>query len=193
MCGRYQFTMTENDDVQKIVRHIEGMYGPEAMKYGEVRPTNRAPVLMPSRSGFTPDMLTWGFQTSRSLVINARGETVAEKPLFKEGIASKRCVIPSTGFFEWNGAKRQYLFNLPGAEILYMAGIYATWSDDPCYCILTTAANESMQEIHDRMPLILTKDQIEPWLNDPAETASFLHMTPPQLEKAPMDEQLSLW
>ena len=193
MCGRYQFTMTQSDELLEITRGIEGKHGTKALNFGEIRPGCKAPVLMPSQSGPDPDLLVWGYRTSKSLVINARAETAAEKPMFRDGIAAQRCVIPSTGFFEWDGAKRQYLFTLLGEEILYMAGLFAVRGGIVSYCILTTAANDSMREVHDRMPLVLKKEQVEPWISDAAEAASFLRMTPPKLEKEPMDDQISLW
>ena len=74
-----------------------------------------------------------------------------------------------------------------------MAGLYAIRDGAPHYCILTTAANESMKNIHDRMPLVLIRDQVKPWLTDPKVTADYLHMTPPQLQKVSAEAQTSLW
>ena len=74
-----------------------------------------------------------------------------------------------------------------------MAGLYSIRDGKPSYVILTTDANESMQEIHHRMPLILTKKQIAPWLTEPEATKDFLRMTPPILEKTAADEQIRMW
>ena len=194
MCGRYQFTKTQSEELLNITQGIERKYGAKALNFGEIRPGSKAPVLLPSPNGPIPELSAWGYRLpGKSLVINARSETAAEKPMFRDGITARRCVIPSTGFFEWDGAKRKHLFTLPNAEVLYMAGIFDVVGENFCYCILTTAANDSMREIHDRMPLVLTKEQIEAWINDAAETATLLHMTPPKLEKRQMDGQISLW
>ena len=99
----------------------------------------------------------------------------------------------SSPFYEWDGDKRKFRFSMPGAQELYMAGIYDTRGGVPCYSILTTAANESMREVHDRMPLVLEREQIDPWLYDLEATSEFLHMTPPQLSKEPLDAQVGLW
>ena len=108
-------------------------------------------------------------------------------------MAKRRCVIPSTGFYEWDADRRKYYFTLPGEDALYMAGLYEIRDGQPCYCILTTAANESMWEIHDRMPLVLEREQIWSWLAESEQALEYLHMTPPQLKKEPADGQLGLW
>ena len=99
----------------------------------------------------------------------------------------------SSPFYEWDGDKRKFRFSMPGAQELYMAGIYDTRGGVPCYSILTTAANGSMREVHDRMPLVLEREQIDPWLYDLEVTEEFLRMTPPQLSKELLDAQLGLW
>ena len=193
MCGRYQFTEERSDDIAWIIRELEKKREAETWTLGEIRPGCKAPILLPSPAGPTPEIYIWGFRTQKSLVINARAETAAEKPLFRDGIAAQRCVIPSTGFFEWDGDKRKYLFTMPDSRALYMAAIFAVRGGIPCYCILTTEANNSMREVHDRMPLVLQKEQIEEWMNDPKATAHYLRMTPPLLEKRSLDDQFSLW
>ena len=193
MCGRYQFTKTESGELSEMIRRIEARHGADAFGFEEICPGSMVPVLMPSPDGPVPGLSYWGFRTSKSLVINARAETAAEKPMFRDGILLRRCAIPSTGFFEWDGSRRKYLFTLPGEEVFYMAGIFEIQGGSSCHCILTTAANSSVREVHSRMPLVLTREQVGPWIGNTAETASFLRMTPPTLEKRPMDDQISLW
>lgn len=151
------------------------------------------PVLIASDEGPTPELMVWGFWTPKSMLINARTETALEKPTFAESARFRHCVIPSTGFFESDGDKRRYHFTLPNSQSLYMAGIYDVRGGIPCFVILTTAANDSMSEIHDRMPLVLEREQIEPWLYDMKATKYFLSMTPPMLDAQPLDAQLRLW
>ena len=74
-----------------------------------------------------------------------------------------------------------------------MAGIFDVHGGVPCYCILTTAANDSKREVHDRMPLVLEREQVEQWLYDTKTTETFLKMTPPLLQKQLLDAQIGLW
>ena len=193
MCGRCRFTKKESGKFSEMIQRIEARHGVDAFGFEEICPGSMVPVLMPSPDGPILNLSCWGFRTSKSLVINARAETAAEKPMFRDGILLRRCAIPSTGFFEWDGSRRKYLFTLPGEEILYMAGIFEIREGRSFHCILTTAANSSVREVHGRMPLVLTREQVGPWIDNTAETASFLRMTPPALEKKLMDDQISLW
>ena len=175
------------------MQEVESRYGVGAWTPGEIRPAAAAPVLVSSEGGICPELFSWGYKLPGSLVINARAETAADKPLFRHGIAAQRCVIPSTGFFEWDRQKHKYLFRLPEEEALYMAGIYSVREGRAYYCILTTAANGSVKEVHPRMPLVLHKEQIEPWLERPEATGDFLQMVPPALEKVSQEVQMRLW
>ena len=136
--------------------------------------------------------MKWGYQLPGTLVINARAETAAEKPLFRDSVRMRRCLIPSTGFYEWDNRKRKYLFTLPEEDALYMAGLYDRRGGEDCYCILTTAPNGSMRPIHDRMPLILTGEQRRHWLTD-GDAAEFLAIVPPELQRVSAEAQISLW
>ena len=193
MCGRYQFTADQCAEILQIVQEVERRCGLNAWSPGEIRPTAMAPVLVASSAGIQPELYAWGYKLPKSLVINARAESAMEKPLFRDSVRSKRCVIPSTGFFEWSQEKRKYFFKLPGEDALYMAGLYTIQDGQPRYCILTTEAKDSMREVHHRMPLVLRKDQIVPWLEQPEVTSEFLKMAPPQLERSTADAQLRLW
>ena len=114
--------------------------------------------------------------------------------MFRESVKARRCIIPSTGFYEWDAGKRKYFFKLPGERSpLYMAGLYDHRNGENCYCILTTAANASMRPVHDRMPLILTREQGHNWLTDAGRAEDILAITPPELERSSAEAQLSLW
>ena len=176
MCGRYQFTAEQCEEIRQIAEAIQRKYGAGAWTPGEIRPSNHAPVLLDG-----------------TLVINARAETAAEKPLFRDSVRSRRCLIPSTGFYEWDGQKRKYLFTLPREGALYMAGLYDRRGSEECYCILTTAPNASMRPIHDRMPLILTGEQRQRWLADANAATEILTVAPPELTCASAEAQISLW
>ena len=193
MCGRYQFTLEQCEEIRRIAQAIDRKYGNGAWAPGEIRPTALAPVLIASDSGVHPELQTWGYKFPGRPIINARAETAEEKPTFRNSVQSRRCVVPSTGFYEWDKEKRKYFFSLPDEDALYMAGLY-DWRDGKfCYCVLTTAANESMREIHPRMPLVLTREQIIPWLEESEKAKTILRSNPPLLKKAAADAQIRLW
>ena len=143
MCGRYQFTVEQCEEIRRIADAIQRKYGDGAWSPGEIRPCSHAPVLMKDGDGEAPMLMKWGYQLPGTLVINARSETALEKPLFRESVRSRRCLIPSTGFYEWDSQKRKYLFTLTGEGALYMAGLYDRRGNKDCYCILTTATRST--------------------------------------------------
>jgi len=189
MCGRYViFTDREIEEVKEIIRDISNKYGEGSMATGEIYPTNRAPVYVAKKGRYGAELMSWGLPSFKGsgVIINARAETAMEKPIFKSALETRRCIIPSTGFFEWGEVKGEkkkikYLFNLPDSHMLYMAGLYNQGPDEPRFAILTTAANRSMIEVHSRMPLILRKNEIENWLYNKESVMEFLHKTPPEL------------
>lgn len=185
MCGRYSlFFDDEYDyDIAKMMKLINSKYVHTDVKSGEIFPTNTAPVLIKQNSEITPVPYTWGFPNFRNkdVIINARAETAEEKKTFKDSMLNRRCVIPSTGFYEWDKSKQKYIFNIPGSHALYMAGFYNFFNNEPRFIILTTSANSSVSNIHHRMPVVLEKQQIEEWITDTDKAVSLLHKTPPSL------------
>ena len=178
MCGRYViFSDKENKEIMEIIRQVNEKH--HNIKLGEFFPTNIAPVIL--KNDVTA--FKWGFPNfaKKGVIINARAETIEEKRMFKTSFHERRCVIPATGFYEWKG-KEKYHFTLPNSPTLYMAGIYNEFADENCFVILTTKANQSMKEIHDRMPLILEKDMIHDWTNDDSAVMHILHQEPPMLQ-----------
>lgn len=123
----------------------------------------------------------YGRSVSVPVIFNARAETVEEKKTFRQSLFTNRCVVPSTGFYEWDEQKKKHLFRLPGEQTLYMAGICKEYDGIQRYVILTTAANNSMKAIHDRMPVILPKDKILLWATDTAAALDYLHNEMPEL------------
>lgn len=106
-------------------------------------------------------------------LINARGETVAEKPSFRTAFKRRRCLVPASGFYEWktvNGKKQPWYISFMSGDPMAFAGLWEHWTSkegdeiESC-CIITTAANSFMQPIHDRMPVILNPDQWTVWLS----------------------------
>lgn len=123
--------------------------------------------------------LQWGLvpswakdPSSGSRLINARAETVAEKPSFRGALKYRRCVIPADGFYEWKGPagkKQPYYIHRRDGRTMAFAGLWETWERAEGYLetctIITTAANREMSELHDRMPVILELDEIGLWLD----------------------------
>ena len=183
MCGRYCLYADGNEELRRILDRTEGEF-----KTGEIFPTDKAPVLIQQDGKIHPEGVVWGFPGFRGkgVIINARAETVPEKAMFRTSLQSKRCVIPSSGFFEWthDGQKTKYRFNLPGTGILYMAGLYRDCEDGRRFVILTAEANESMAEVHNRMPVILLREEVRQWLSDFPAAADRLKQNQPQLVKA---------
>ena len=157
MCGRYQFTEPQNADLRRILQDVRRRCGDRAQdfRFGDVMPTAAAPVLIANGGKVVADLQTWGIPGWKGgLMINARAETVCEKPMFRRSMAAQRCVIPATSFYEWDAARHKYQFALPG-EPLYLAGLYDNVDGANRFVILTTTPNASMHGIHDRMPLVL--------------------------------------
>ena len=192
MCGRYTFfTDKELQEVDEIIEQISNEIQLENMKAGEIFPTNVAPILLPQDDLVIPRLMVWGFPNFRNkgVIINARSETAREKKLFRSSMEHRRCIIPSTGFYEWDAVKRKYLFNVPDSGMLYMAGIYNQFEGEDRFVILTAEANASMAEIHNRMPVIIPKDRIRDWIGDFNKTDDFLFREQPGLIKLAVEQE----
>jgi putative SOS response-associated peptidase YedK len=193
MCGRYYIADEEEIiEMREIIKDVNQRYVDRtelaAMKTGEIFPTNIAPVLITDRQVTHANLMTWGFPRwqSSGVVINARAETVTEKPMFRASLSNRRCIVPSNGFYEWdhqNGKTGdKYLIRLPATPMLYMAGLYGEFKDDrgnvyPAFVIITTAANATVSPIHHRMPLVLEQGDTDRWLLDEPFARTIL-MTP---------------
>ena len=195
MCGRYLFSTQEYKELRQIVRdaqrHSNGQHNelnfPMA---GDIAPTAQAPVLIARGDKVVAEFQRWGIPGWRGgLMINARAETVCEKPMFRRSMAAQRCVIPASGYYEWDAGKHKYFFQLPGKPI-YLAGIYDNIEGVNCFVVLNTAPNETIQDIHDRMPLILSHEQVRPWLTDAQSALQLLTIVPPALQRSSEDGQL---
>ncbi len=120
--------------------------------------------------------MVWGFSNpvKKGLIINARAETAREKITFADSIAKRRCVIPASGFYEWDSHKAKYRFTSPEGGLLLLAGFYREEQGIPRYTVLTTEANGSMIKVHDRMPVMIGRDEIRTWIEDDARLSDFL-------------------
>ena len=192
MCGRYFVDDEMWREIKKICKQIDD--SKLKVTRGDVRPTDMAVVLMGMKEVRTEQM-QWGFtqQYQEGLLINAREETVLSKPSFRDSMRHCRCVIPAAGFYEWNNAKEQVSFRMPQSKILYMAGIWQPTAKEKQFTILTTSPNDSVSPVHDRMPLVLTSEEIIPWIQSFDAAEKLLTKTPPFLEHKQEYEQLSLF
>ncbi|MBH1942132.1 SOS response-associated peptidase [Mobilitalea sibirica] len=185
MCGRYNFTVEQSDEIREILEKLNAkIHGKEA-RTGEVFPTNLAPLLIEEEKKVEPALSTWGFPKyqQKGVIINARSETALEKRTFRGSLLNRRCIIPSTGFYEWDSSKQKFLFRQEGTNALYMAGLYSYYQEEMRFVILTTDANESIKEVHNRMPLVIPKNEIETWIMDNSAANEILHRVPPMLIK----------
>jgi len=177
MCGRYHIEFSE-EQLRDIIASAEKGADERldhlsfTFKGGEIFPSYAAPVI--AANGVR--LMSWGFPSvilNKTPHINARCETAVKSKTFGEAMASRRCLIPASAFYEWKDVnkkkKLKYEFTLPDRAPMYMAGIY---SEDGKFAILTREATSEIYEIHDRMPVILPKSLINAWLNETSEVIS---------------------
>lgn len=175
MCGRYTLASPGH-----VVAELFGLGEvPELRPRYNIAPTQ--PVAVVRATGDRPrlDMLQWGLVPSwakdltiGSKLINARAETVAEKPSFRAALRARRCLVVADGFYEWqptSGRKQPWFFQIGGGRAFAFAGLWERWAPpgiDPIESctIVTTEANEVVAPVHGRMPVILTPEGCSRWL-----------------------------
>ena len=184
MCTRY--FIEENDTFSSIASApltssmIDKLARPFTTS-GEIRPTNIVPVYATSKSRkISLFPMVWGFklEASRPLIINARFETVADKPTFQESWLHHRCAVPASYFYEWEHIIRsdgkkvtgdKFMIQPIGMQGFYFAGLYRFEEQSglkyPVFTIITRDASEDVKEIHDRMPVMIKKDDVREWIN----------------------------
>lgn len=158
MCGRYYI----DDDTYQSISALVDEDNFDQNYEKDFYPSENIPIIIKQNNHFILESYKWGFPLNQSLVINAREETIQQKALFKNHIKNNRCIIPAQGFYEWDIHKRRFAFEMESS--LYMLGIYREIEKD--VVIITTKANQTMKPIHSRMPLIISKDQIDIWFDD---------------------------
>ena len=158
MCGRF----TQTKSRKEVLEELGGMELPPLFlgRYN-VAPTQKLAIIRPDQPARAVESV-WGFANpcSGAPIINARSETLAERPMFKDLLAKNRCIIPADGFYEWNG-RQPYYFQFPDKKLFGFAGLWR----NGCCVIITRAADANMQGIHDRMPVILARDHWASWLD----------------------------
>ncbi len=176
MCGRFTVSHTQSD--------LEARFGFKTSAFEwtpryNIAPTDPVPVVL-SNGERRADLYKWGLipwwskdRKSAARMINARAETVSQKSTFEESLRTKRCLVLADGFYEWQKAGKERLptwFGLKSREPFAFAGLWDRWkSPDGEYVrsctIVTTVANAVTEPVHDRMPVMLTPDAEEDWLD----------------------------
>ena len=200
MCGRF-YVAPEDEYFRELAVRIEhspltgrfsgkvpadrnGRYG------GEVAPTSVVPVLAPNRAGEqTVFPMQWGYTLPATgdrkppLIINARSETAADKPLFRDSWTSRRCVIPATAYFEWEHRMgfdgkpkigQKYRIAPAAGQRTFLAGLYRLEDGLPRFVILTRAPSEDLFAIHDRMPMMLPESDVAGWISPGGKPERYL-------------------
>ena len=172
MCGRFSIYLDELELRERFPNHdISSL---KDLKVSNFAPTMEMPIVVESqvvnmRWGLIP---SWSQDKSfANKLINARGETLLEKPSFKNLVNAQRCIVTSNGFYEWNSQTKQPFFIQPANTLLMnFCGLHTFWMDannQPVntFTIITTKANQSMSDIHHRMPVILEPGNEQEWLS----------------------------
>jgi len=179
MCGRYRLSRRK----QVIEEHFESVSGEEdwSPRYN-VAPTQPVPIIRqhPKEPRRDLSLVRWGLIPSwakdasgSASMINARSESAATKPAFRDALKARRCIVPADGFYEWSRAgkvKQPYCFEVKDGELFAFAGLWERWKDPSgnwikTCAILTTTPNAVTSAVHDRMPVILNPDNYDLWLD----------------------------
>lgn len=176
MCGRFTETRPVEEVEQRFVCRSDRC---EAKPRYNIAPGQAVPVVVSGAKRLLRNM-HWGLvpywadsERSSLQLINARAETVAEKPAFKHPFQCRRCLVPADGFYEWkkeSGQKRTpYRFTLKSGQLFAFAGIWDLWESHDgrlvhSFAIITTMANDVIRPVHDRMPVILSPGEEAAWL-----------------------------
>ncbi|WP_091011992.1 MULTISPECIES: SOS response-associated peptidase [Paenibacillus] len=193
MCGR--FTITDPIDAIMDRYYASIADGFEYKPNYNAAPMQHIPTIIGSKDGNRLGSLRWGLvpvwakdDKIGNKMINARAETLNEKTSFKRLISSKRCIIPTNGFYEWKkegSAKQPMRILMKDDSIFSLAGLYDTWTDPDgnklsACTIITTEPNSLMEDIHNRMPAILRPDDEAEWLSrDNDDVQSLLSLLQP--------------
>lgn len=180
MCGRF-VSKAKKQEIEKEFKVEIGDDNLAVPRYN-IAPSQMIAVVAEIENQREISLFKWGLvprwakdESIGNKLINARAETLTEKPSFREAFARRRCIIPTSGFYEWQktakGAKQPFYFYLKEKEVFGFAGLWEEWLDketgeavETC-SIITTEANEVLKPVHDRMPVILKSENYGQWLD----------------------------
>jgi len=193
MCARF---FVDDDVIEKVSEITESHDDSITdLRNGDIYPSRQALLITNSRDQLHAVAMVWGFPNynGKGLVINTRSESAIEKTMFRDSILHRRCVIPAKHFYEWDASKNKITFRRSDEPVLYMAGIYDRFDGRDRFTVLTTAANRSVSRFHDRMPVILNRDELEPWIFENSAFSRLMKKEMPVLEHWQDVEQMSLF
>ena len=195
MCGRKTLTR----DVQSIIEEMAIEEWQDADLYTpsfNIAPTQSTPIMI-DHMGRHVKPMKWGLipnwakdESIGSKMINARSETLLQKPSFQNLVPQKRCVVITDGYYEWKKASRKsipYYIHHPSKKLLPMAGLWDMWENHSgkkifSYTVITTTPTSTIKDIHHRMPVILKSEDINSWLQvHNTSTVSYTHLTLPTI------------
>ena len=201
MCGRYAMfgpvstSRAAKAALEQMNVDLEGALDQREPQYN-VAPTQKAPILAHTDEGYSITGTRWGLIPSwakderiGSKLINARVETVAQKPSFRAAFKKRRCLVPASGYFEWKGEaghKQPYFIRDPEDHLLMFAGLWERWkrADEAewlrTFTIITGEPGKVSGDIHDRQPVILPPSSWQEWLTDEPEVAADLLQHAPE-------------
>ena len=180
MCGRFTLTRADRAELERELGVPRGSLPDEYHPRYNIAPTDWHFIVRQRFEDREIARAKWGLVNHWTLPgkrvtgpINARAEGVDRRPAFREAFLKRRCVVPADGFFEWagpDGQRRPLWFHRADGGLLLLAGLYESWFPAPdrrerTFTILTTRANEMMRPIHDRMPVVLSDEQADAWMN----------------------------
>lgn len=199
MCGRYSLTRREEELIERF--GIEQLLCDRGLapRYN-IAPSQLVPVIVNQEGKRVLCEFKWGLipfwakdLKKTKPVINARSESVAEKPFFKQALSKRRCLIPADGFYEWrqqNKEKIPMFIQINEGELFAFAGLWDQWTNPEgevirTCTIITTAANDAMTPVHDRMPVIIRPQDESTWLDpDIKEPADLIPLLEPLSNEA---------
>lgn len=177
MCGRFTLTMPAADMATLFDTTQPEDFPPRF----NIAPTQPVLAIWEEQARRATHLARWGLVPAWvkdprefPLLINARADTLAEKPAFRDSLRNKRCIVPASGYYEWHtasdGTKQPYYITLAEAQPMAFAGLYSIWAgpngeEVDTVAIVTTDANADIDFIHHRMPAVLLGDDIDLWLN----------------------------
>lgn len=194
MCGRFSITLPSDAMAQLFEAQPDNDL-PDVPNYNVCPTTNIHVITSAPEFGRRLGAMRWGFlpkwykkTNGGPLLINARAETIAEKPAFRDAVRTRRALVVATGFYEWTkdadgGRDPWYIYRADG-EALVMAAVWQDWTSPDgdrlrSCAIVTTAANDVMAKVHHRMPVVLTAEDWPLWLGEAGHgAAKLMHAAP---------------
>jgi putative SOS response-associated peptidase YedK len=204
MCGRYGLTV----DTSKLQERFDTTNTlPDMQPRFNIAPTQELPVIV-RNSPNSMVLMQWGLIPSWSKepqvsysTINARAENLLKSSVYKKPFQRQRCLVPASGFYEWqqtSAGKQPYYIHVQDTDVFAFAGLYDIWRDKHghelhSYTIITTKPNDLVASIHNRMPVILRRDDENVWLDQDADQARLLSLLTPYPAAEMSAYRVSTW